>query len=80
MTHHPVTWPIWLVKDLGGLLYSSAVEGVDAKDRARFWRAYARPHGKGWLARLLAWWVRIKGERYRRHNEKKRISSLRQAA
>ncbi len=37
---HLFTWPIWLVKDLGQLLYSSHVEGVDARDRLWFWRCY----------------------------------------
>jgi hypothetical protein len=68
--HHPLTWPWWQIKDLGQLLYSSHVQGVDARDRLRFWRYYLEPRrrrGAGWLTRCVRW----KGERYRLHNEKK---------
>ncbi len=71
LARHPWTWRLWRVKDLGQLLYSSEVAGVDDRDRALFWRRYLgaarRTHG----GRLLGWLVRLKWRRYRRHNEKK---------
>jgi heptose I phosphotransferase len=67
LTHHPWTWPHWLAKDLGQLLYSSELEGLDARDRLRFWRAYLGPRRRTWGARLLARVVLFKGRRYRRH-------------
>ncbi len=69
---HPWTWPLWQVKDLAQLLYSSEVPGVTARDRLRFWRCYLgaarRTIWGRWLGRL----VRLKGQRYRRHNEKRK--------
>jgi hypothetical protein len=65
---HRLTWPWWLGKDLGQLLYSSAVEGVTARDRVRFWREYAR--GKqGWLWRWVRWVARTRARNYRGHNK-----------
>ncbi len=65
---HALTWPVWVVKDLGQLMYSSYIEGVDARDRLRFWRCYQkRPHaGRSLLARL----IHLKGNLYYRHNAK----------
>ncbi len=71
LTAHPFTWPIALVKDLGQLLYSSEVEGVEPGDRARFWRAYVGPLRRTRRARLLAWFVLLKARRYREHNHKR---------
>jgi hypothetical protein len=69
--HHPFTWRVWQLKDLAELLYSSNVQGVTARDRLHFWRAYI-----GTDRRLDAWWLRrvvlLKWARYRRHNQKKR--------
>jgi heptose I phosphotransferase len=68
---HPFTRPWWRIKDLGQLLYSSIVEGVDVRDRLRFWRYYLAPgHRRG--PRWLTWCVLQRGARYRRHNAKKR--------
>ena len=68
--HHPFTWPVWRLKDLAQLLYSSDMEGVGVRDRLRFWRYYLAP-GSRRANRFLTWCVRRKGERYRNHNEKK---------
>jgi heptose I phosphotransferase len=68
--HHPWSGHWWQLKDLAQLLYSSAVTGVTARDRLRFWRLYAGPgrrRGWGpWLRRgvLLRW------RNYRRHNDR----------
>ncbi|MBN9120404.1 MAG: lipopolysaccharide kinase [Planctomycetes bacterium] len=67
-----VTAPWWQVKDLAQLLFSSDVEGVTDRDRARFWALYRRgwPDGRRpgkWLVPLVKWKWRL----YRRHNERK---------
>ena len=49
------------------MLYSSEVEGLDARDRLRFWRAYLGPLWRSRRARLLKYFVLLKGGRYRRH-------------
>jgi Lipopolysaccharide kinase (Kdo/WaaP) family len=67
---HVLTWPIWLVKDLGQLLYSSHVEGVDDRDRLWFWRCY---QGKGMSRSLLARVVRLKTGMYQRHARRKAL-------
>jgi heptose I phosphotransferase len=71
LAHHPWTWRFWRVKDLAQLLYSSDVPGLTARDRVLFWRLYLGParrtRGGRWLARLVRW----KGQRYRRHNDKR---------
>ncbi len=69
--HHPLTWPVWLVKDLGQLLYSSEVEGVDARDRLRFWRAYLGPLRRSYRGRLLRRCVLYKDGRYQEHNRRR---------
>jgi heptose I phosphotransferase len=70
LAHHPLTRGVWLVKDLGGLLYSSFTAGVTARDRAFFWHCYHGGRPRGWRQRLLAWLVRFKGQQYWRHNLK----------
>ncbi|HYT95136.1 MAG TPA: lipopolysaccharide kinase InaA family protein [Gemmataceae bacterium] len=68
--HHPWTWRIWQVKDLGQLLYSSEVAGLEPRDRLLFWRFYLGPARRTWAGRWLRWWVTFKWRRYRRHNQK----------
>jgi heptose I phosphotransferase len=72
LAHHPWTWRIWQVKDLGQLLYSSDVAGVTARDRLFFWRLYIGPAGRTRRGRWLRWLVRRKGARYHRHNAKRK--------
>lgn len=72
LAHHGLTWPWWRIKDLGQLLYSSDVVGVDARDRLRFWRCYLGPARRR-DARFFSWCVRVKGGLYRQHNAKKRV-------
>jgi len=67
---HPLTSLWWRIKDLGQLLYSSEVEGVTARDRLRFWKAYTSGRGSALLARLVRWKWRM----YRRHNLKKKAA------
>jgi hypothetical protein len=68
LSHHPLTWPVWQAKDLGQLLFSSEVAGVNDVDRRRFWRAYAGRASHSWSASLWRWWILFKARRYRRHN------------
>jgi heptose I phosphotransferase len=67
---HFWTRRIWQLKDLGQLVYSSEIPGIDARDRLHFWRAYLgnryRPWGRSWLQRL----VMFKWRQYRNHNQK----------
>lgn len=72
LRRHRWTWPIWLLKDLGGLLYSSHVDGVTPRDRLRFWRAYWPSQGRAWRERAWAWCVALKGANYRRQNAKRK--------
>jgi hypothetical protein len=70
---HALTWPIWLIKDLGQLFYSSGIEGVDGRDRLRFWRHYLgrrRAHRT-----LLARIIRLKKALYQRHNARKKLAA-----
>jgi heptose I phosphotransferase len=72
LERHPWTWPLWLVKDLAQLLYSSAIPGVDLRDRLWFWRCYRGPGApsqtRGWLRRgvLLKWRL------YQRHAQRRK--------
>lgn len=70
LKRHRWAWPVWLLKDLGALLYSSDVEGVTARDRLRFWRAYCQSKGKSWSERWWAWLARIKAANSHRHEAK----------
>lgn len=72
LARHTLTGAWWQVKDLAQLMFSSEVEGVTARDRARFWKLYRKgwPDGRGpgeWLRPLVRWKWRL----YRRHNERK---------
>ena len=71
LAYHPWTWPVWQVKDLAQLLYSSEVAGIDARDRLRFWRCYLGAGRRSAAGRWLRWWVGFKWGRYRRHNRKR---------
>jgi heptose I phosphotransferase len=71
LTRHRWTWPVWQVKDLAQLLYSSDVEGVTARDRLLFWRLYQGEGRRGRAARWLRRAVVFKWRRYRRHNLKR---------
>jgi heptose I phosphotransferase len=71
LTRHCWTWPIWLVKDLAQLLYSSEIVGVDARDRLNFWRAYSGSARRSSASRLLGRAILFKWRRYRRHNQRK---------
>jgi heptose I phosphotransferase len=70
MAHHRWTWPLWLLKDLAQLLYSSDIRGVDARDRLRFWHAYLDAHRRTGGGRWLRRAIMFKWQRYRRHNER----------
>ena len=70
LAHHPITRAFWTSKDLGQLLYSSEIEGIDARDRLRFWRAYLGTGRNTLRGRWLRHLALTRGERYRKHNAK----------
>ncbi len=70
--HHPWTWRRWQAKDLGQLLFSSEVRGVDARDRLRFWRGYQGDARRTRIGYWLSLVIRLKWRRYRQHNARKR--------
>jgi heptose I phosphotransferase len=72
--HHPSTWPLWAVKDLAQLLFSSDVPGVRVRDRLTFWRHY-RPGPEGLLGRWLRLAILFKWRRYLRHNRKRQSAT-----
>jgi heptose I phosphotransferase len=72
LSHHPLTGPWWMLKDLAQLAYSSEVPGVTARDRLRFWRLYAGPGRRRGLAR---WWrklIVVRWTTYREHNAQRK--------
>src|SRR5262249_20283238 len=71
---HPWTRQTWQIKDLAELLYSSEIDGVNVRDRLRFWRAYLDGERRTWRGRWLRWLVVAKWRRYRRHNRKNKGS------
>lgn len=74
LSHQPWTWRLGQTKDLAELLYSSAIIGVDARDRLAFWRAYlgSGPHRprSPWMRRLILY----RWRRYQRHNARDGVS------
>lgn len=68
LARHRWSWPIWLVKDLAQLLYSSETLGVDARDRLSFWRAYLGSARRTTVGRWLRRAILYKWRRYRQHN------------
>jgi heptose I phosphotransferase len=70
---HRFTWPIWLVKDLGELLYSSDVPGIGPRDRLRFWRYYLAGSTMGRSAGLFRYLILAKWRRYQAHNAKRKL-------
>jgi heptose I phosphotransferase len=70
LTHHAWAWRHWQAKDLGQLLWSSEIPGVDVRDRLRFWRHYLGGGRGGMTARWLRRLIQIRSWNYRRHNRK----------
>jgi heptose I phosphotransferase len=73
LAHHGWFWPIWLVKDVAQMLYSSEIGGVNARDRLRFWRAYRGPARRTWVGRWLRRAILFKWQRYREHNARNKV-------
>jgi heptose I phosphotransferase len=69
--HHGVTWLWWQAKDLGQLLYSSDVPGIDARDRLHFWRRYLAGAGLGRWGRWLDRVIRLRAWNYHRRHERR---------
>jgi heptose I phosphotransferase len=69
---HRIGCDWWRWKDLGQLLFSTyGVDGIDDRDRLRFWCYYKRQTSIR-LARWQARLVRLRAARYERHNRKRR--------
>lgn len=84
LARHWLFWPIYQIKDLAQLLFSSEVEGVGPQDRIAFWKAYQGLSARdgrvqGWYLRIVARIIRWKWQRYRHHN-RKLIQGVRRAA
>jgi heptose I phosphotransferase len=75
LAHHPISWPLALAKDLAQLWYSSEIDGVDARDRLAFWRAY-RKLNPGADTAWLRWFIDWKVWNYRRHSRRGGKKSL----
>lgn len=69
--HHPWRAAWFRMKDLAQLLYSSNVLGVTARDRLRFWRAYAGADHRRWT--WLQWLVLVRYRNYKRHNAARKL-------
>jgi heptose I phosphotransferase len=80
LKRHAWTWPVWLLKDLGALLFSADTDGVTARDCLRFWHAYCASRGQSWRERWWAWCIRIKAANYRRHQRHTRARTDRGVA
>jgi heptose I phosphotransferase len=70
LAHHPITRPFWISKDLGQLLYSSHIEGINARDRLRFWRVYQGNQRRRFWGRCLRRMIELRGRLYQKHNAK----------
>jgi heptose I phosphotransferase len=69
---HRILHDWWRSKDLGQLLFSTfGVDGIDDRDRLRFWCYYKRQTSVP-FARWQEWLVRFRAARYGRHNRKPR--------
>ena len=55
---------------LRGARVLDPVEGIDARDRLRFWRAYMGPERRTFPGQVLRYFVLMRGRRYRNHNRK----------
>jgi heptose I phosphotransferase len=65
---HRLTAPRWRVKDLGQLLFSTeGVEGIDDRDRQRFWKHYRR-RSKFFMPDLQRRLIQGKAALYLAHN------------
>ncbi len=70
LARHRVGSAWWQAKDLAQLLYSSAVPGVTARDRVRFWKHYRQEWpGRAPSNRLLPL-IRWKWQLYQRHERR----------
>lgn len=73
--HHRLGSRWWQAKDLGQLLFSSDVAGVNARDRLRFWRGYnVAERGtwtRAWLRRVILLRYRAYARRSRRRHERR---------
>jgi heptose I phosphotransferase len=72
LSRHRWTWPLWLVKDLAQLMYSSEIHGITARDRLEFWKAYCSSAGNPAMNHWIRRAILFKWRRYRAHNRRRR--------
>jgi heptose I phosphotransferase len=71
LRRHVLTAPIWIVKDVAQLLFSTEIAEITARDRVRFWHEYLHALGGGLAVRFLKRFILAKAARYRRHNARR---------
>ena len=76
LARHEWTGPIYQAKDLAQLLYSSELPDISPRDRLRFWRYYLGGERLSFPKRCLAWFIRLKWQRYRRHRLRKKHGAI----
>jgi hypothetical protein len=80
LAHHPRAWLRWRAKDLAQLLYSSAVPGVTARDRLRFWSEYLKADPLGRYSGILRAIVRFKAWNNHRRDRRRNSKGVRPAS
>jgi hypothetical protein len=69
LAYQPIMRILWMSKDLGQLMFSSEVEGINDRDRLQYWREYLGPNRHTLYGRWLRRMALVRARRYRKHNE-----------
>jgi heptose I phosphotransferase len=71
LKRHKLLWPLFQVKDLAQLFFSSHILGIEVRDRVQFWRLYTGARRPNWMWKLVLRAILFKSERYQRHADRK---------